>query len=335
MIAITGGGTGGHLTIAKAIKEELNKRGIKPIFIGSEKGQDRLWFENDEGFSEKYFFKTSGIVNKKGFQKISSLKTILFYSTQCKEIFEKHSIEKIFSVGGYSASAASIASVIYRKKLFLHEQNSVTGKLNKILKPFCEEFFCSFDENSPVKDYPVNEIFFKNARVRKEIKTIIFLGGSQGASAINRFALSIAHDLSSRNIKIIHQCGKKDFETVKNFYKKNSIPAICFDFSKELHDYIKQADFAVSRAGASTLFELVSSALPTLFIPYPYAAKDHQYYNALFLKKRNLAFLEREEDLKKETLLNILEKEIQPVSEKLMKLIKPNGAKKIVDIILS
>jgi len=89
LIAITGGGTGGHLAIAKAIKEELNKRGIKPIFIGSTYGQDKDWFENDEGFKEKYFFETQGVVNKKGFKKFSSLLNILKYSKECKYIFEK------------------------------------------------------------------------------------------------------------------------------------------------------------------------------------------------------------------------------------------------------
>ncbi len=334
MIAITGGGTGGHLTIAKAIKEELNKRGIKPVFIGSINGQDRLWFERDEGFSEKYFLKTSGVVNKKGIRKLISLQNIINQSLKSKEIFKKHQIDTVFSVGGYSAAVASIAAVIYGKRLFLHEQNSIIGTLNRVLKPFCEEFFCSFYEKSPVKDYPINKIFFENARIRKKIKTVIFLGGSQGASAINDYALSLAKELNERGIKIIHQCGKRDFERVKEFYEKNEMEAICFDFTKELPKYIKEADFAISRAGASTLFELAASALPSLFIPYPYAAKDHQYHNALFLKKRNLAFLERESNLKKETLLNILDQDVEEMSRGLKNLIRPHGAEKIVDIML-
>ncbi len=82
-IAITGGGTGGHLSIAKAIKEELNSRGIDPIFIGSSYGQDEAWFSKERGFSKKCFFDTSGVVNKKVVAKMISLGNILKYSFKC------------------------------------------------------------------------------------------------------------------------------------------------------------------------------------------------------------------------------------------------------------
>ncbi len=335
MIAITGGGTGGHLAVAKTIKEELNKRGLKPIFIGSNFGQDREWFENDTGFREKYFFKIEGVVNKKGVKKLSSLVNILKYTSQCRNIFKEHKIEKIFSVGGYSAAPASIASILFGKELYIHEQNSVTGTLNKALKPFSKAFFCSFDETSPIKDYPVSEIFFKNARIRKNIKSIIFLGGSQGAVFINNFAILLAKELNKRGIKIIHQCGKRDFKRVKDFYQKEKIEAEVFDFSLNIASFLKKADFAISRAGAGSLFTLAASALPSLFIPYPYAAKDHQYFNAKYLSDRNLAFLKREEELKKEDLFNILQKDIEPISRGLKELISPNAAEKIADYILN
>jgi len=334
LIAITGGGTGGHLAIAKAIKEELNKRDVKPIFIGSNYGQDREWFESDEGFKEKYFFKTEGVVNKKGIKKISSLLNILKYSKECKNIFEKNGIKAVFSVGGYSAAPSSIASVIFRKKLYIHEQNSIKGNLNKILKPFSEAFFCSFDENSPVKNYPISEIFFKNARVREKVKSIIFLGGSQGAVFINDFAMNCAKELNKKGIKIIHQCGKRDFKRVKEFYETNEIEAEVFDFSKDIASFIKKADFAVSRAGASALFELAASAIPTLFIPYPYAASNHQYFNAKFLADKNLAFLKTQKELTKDDLFEFIDRDIKQISLQLKDLIQPNGAKEIVDYIL-
>ncbi len=335
MIAITGGGTGGHLAVAKTIKEELNKKGIEPIFIGSNFGQDREWFENDEGFKKKYFFKIEGVVNKKGVKKLSSLANILKYSLQCKDIFKEHKIEKVFSVGGYSAAPASIASIFFKKDLYIHEQNSVTGTLNRVLKPFSKAFFCSFDETSPIKDYPVSEIFFKNARIRKEIKSIIFLGGSQGAVFINNFAILLAKELNERRIKIIHQCGKRDFKRVKDFYEKEKIDAEVFDFSLNIASFLKKADFAISRAGAGSIFTLAASALPSLFIPYPYAAKNHQYFNAKYLSDRNLAFLKREDELKKEDLFDILNQNIKPISKGLKELISPNGAEKIADYILN
>jgi len=333
-VAITGGGTGGHLTIAKAIKEELNKRDLKPIYIGSTYGQDRAWFEDDEGFEKKYFFNTSGVVNKGKIGKVFSLLNILKYSIKCNFIFKKHKIDAVFSVGGYSAAPASIASIIFKKDLYIHEQNAVIGSLNKLLKPKAKAFFSSYHDQSPIKDYPVRDIFFQNARVRESIKTIIFLGGSQGASAINEFAMSIAPTLKENGIKIIHQSGKRDYEKLKEFYEKNFIDVDLFDFTKKLENKIKEADFAVSRSGASTMWELVASQLPALFIPYPYAASDHQYHNALFLKEKNLCFLKRESELKEDIIDKILSSDISKMSLGLKNSIKQGGAKKIVDFMI-
>jgi len=326
MIAITGGGTGGHLAIANAIKEELNKRDIKPIFIGSTYGQDKDWFSDDKGFSEKYFFDTSGVVNKKGLNKLSSLNTIFKYTIKTKNIFKKHNIKAVFSVGGYSAAPASFGAILFNKPLFIHEQNAYMGKLNKILKPFSKRVFNTFLYNDP---YPIKDIFFKKARLRKEIKTIIFLGGSQGAKAINDFAFEVA---KTKKYKIIHQTGKLDFERCKKFYSENNLDVDYFAFSKNIIEKIYKADFAISRAGASTLFELSANQLPTLFVPYPYAAGNHQYYNAKFLADKNLAFLKLQNELNLEVFDEI--KNIDIISNKLKYINSINGAKIIVDEIL-
>jgi UDP-N-acetylglucosamine--N-acetylmuramyl-(pentapeptide) pyrophosphoryl-undecaprenol N-acetylglucosamine transferase len=323
---ITGGGTGGHLVIAKAIKEELNNRGIKPIFIGSTYGQDKEWFEFDEGWEAKYFFDTNGVVNKKGIKKLISLNTILKYTFQTKNIFKKHNITKVFSVGGYSAAPASLGAILFNKPLFIHEQNAYMGKLNKILTPFAKRVFNTFLYNDP---YPLRNEFFEKAKVRKEIETIIFLGGSQGAKAINDFALEVA---KTKKYKIIHQTGKRDFDRCDKFYKENNLEVDYFSFSSNLVDKISQADFAVSRAGASTLFELSANQIPTLFIPYPYAAGNHQYYNAKFLVDKKLAFLRLQNELNIDVFDEI--KNVDIISQKLKEINSVNGAKFIVDEIL-
>ncbi len=332
-IAITGGGTGGHLTIAKAIKEALNKRGIKPVFIGSTYGQDKAWFEEDEGWSEKYFFETSGVVNKKGFAKLGALVDIFKATVSSRKIFKTHAIDAVFSVGGYSAAPASFAAIMAKKKFYMHEQNAVMGKLNKLLAPKATMLFSSYHD-SEIKDYPIRDIYFDNARVRKEIKTIIFLGGSQGASSINDFALSIAKTLQEKEIKIIHQCGKRDLEKCQKFYHDKGIEVDLFDFTKELEEKIKEADFAICRAGASTVWELTASQLPALFIPYPHAAGNHQYHNARFLVDKELALMATQDVLKPEILDDIFALDVEKMSEGLAIMIERDGAEKIVDVVL-
>ncbi len=334
-LLITGGGTGGHLAVAKAIAQEANKNGINIIYIGSTSGQDKKYFQNSKLFKEVYFLKTTGVVNQKGIKKIFALLKTFKAFLQCLSLLKQHKIDAVFSVGGYSAAPASFASIVLNIPLYIHEQNAKTGKLNSILKKFAKKFFSSYDENSPVKAYPTDDIFFKTARVREKIDTIIFLGGSQGAVAINNLALETANELTKRGIKIIHQCGSYDYERVKKEYKTKGIEVDLFDFDKELYKRMSSADFAVSRSGASTLWELCANGLPALFIPYPYAASDHQYYNAKFLVEKKLAYLAREDENIKDFLLNLLDKDLKTISKKLLEITQQNGAKKIIEVILS
>ncbi len=333
-IVITGGGTGGHLAIAKAIKEELNRRGIKPIFIGSSRGQDRQWFGEDEGWSDKLFLETSGVVNKRGISKVASLMHILKESAKLRSYFKKEGVKAVLSVGGYSAAAASFATLISPKtKLYIQEQNAVMGSLNRMLQPFATKVFSAYEADR--FSFPIREIFFEKARVRGELKTVIFLGGSQGASAINRFAQKVAPLLESRGISIIHQCGKNEYEDLKKFYAQSGIGVELFPFSDKLISYMERADFAISRAGASTLWELTANGLPALFVPYPYAAGDHQYYNAKSLADQGLALLRREEELDEDVVEEMVAMDLKSISEKLRQIAKCDGAKQIVNEMLS
>ena len=333
MIAITGGGTGGHLAIAKAFANELNSRGIKAIFVGSSSGQDKMWFENSDIFEATYFLNSSGVVNKRGFGRLKSLINILNLAFKCKKIFKFHKVSSVISVGGYSAAPAAFGAIICGKKLYIHEQNAVIGRLNLILKPFAREFFSSYFE--PKFDYPVDEKFFKISKIRKNLNTILFLGGSQGANFINNLALSLAKDLDKNGIKIIHQCGQKDYETIIEKYKELNIKAEVFAFSKDIDLFMSRADFCISRAGASTIWELCAASLPTLFIPFPYAANNHQFYNAKFLNDQNAAMVLKEDEIDSKNLLNIIYNiNLEDISQKLINLLNKNGSKVIIDRIL-
>ncbi len=334
-IAISGGGTGGHLAIVRAVKNELKKKRDDLIYIGSKKGQDRRWFENDLDFQKRYFLDSKGVVDKRGFKRVAALIDLLGEVKRAINILKSNRVEVLFSVGGYSAAPAAIGAIILGIPLIIHEQNARIGNLNKILKPFAKEFISSYLKESKIKSYPVDSIFFDLARVRKRVDNILFLGGSQGAVAINKIALELAPILKERGISIFHQAGERNIEYVKKEYKKMGIEAEVFSFRDDIAYIMSKADFAIARAGASTLWELVANALPTIFIPYPYAAGDHQYYNALFLVENNLAWLFREDEIDINEILKIIEKDHTPISSSLMKIVDKNGAKDIAELILS
>jgi len=333
-LCITGGGTGGHLMIAEALVEAAVSDGHEVIFIGSTNGQDKKYFQEHSSFSYVYFLQTTGVVNQKGLGKIKALFKVLIAFFQARSILKNHKIAATYSVGGFSAAPASFATLSRFIPLFIHEQNAVEGRLNKLLKPYAKIFVSAYDENSPIKGYPVKDIFYKTARVRDELKTIIFLGGSHGAKAINDLALSVAKKLKKNGIKIIHQAGESDYKRVKEEYQKMEVKVELYPFTKELAKLILKADFAVSRAGASTLWELSANACPTLFIPYPYAASDHQYYNAKFLEEQGVAWIMREGEIDNSKILSILDEDMRDKSTKLKEMIENNGAKKIAEMLI-
>ncbi len=330
-IIMTGGGTGGHLAIIKAVKEQLRDEEL--IYIGSTKGQDLLWFGEDDDFAQKYFLETRGVVNQGVFGKIKSLMMLASATRKAMTLLAKHDAKVVFSVGGFSSAATSFAAKLKGVPLVIHEQNAALGSLNKVMKPYASAFISSYLDESPIQSYPIKQIFFENARLRSQVKSIIFLGGSQGAKAINGLALSLAPELKRIGVSIIHQAGEKNIDEVERAYADLGIDAEVFGFTTELASYMKKADFAVARAGASTLWELSATGLPTLYIPYPYAASDHQYYNAEFLVERELAWVMREDAIDEAEVLSLLDENLEAKSRGLSEIVEDNGSQKIAKLL--
>ena len=328
---MTGGGTGGHLVIIKAVKEQLKDEAL--VYIGSTMGQDRQWFGEDEDFEAVYFLETRGVVNQGMAGKVKSLLMLAKATRRAMKLLDQYQASVVFSVGGFSAAATAFAAKLKGVPLVIHEQNAALGSLNKLLKPYAAAFISSYLEESPIHAYPIKQIFFDKARVRKKLETIIFLGGSQGAQAINRLALSLAPELRKRGIKIIHQAGEKNIDEVRKQYADLGIEAEVFGFTTQLAAYMEAADFAVARAGASTLWELSANGLPTLYIPYPYAAGDHQYYNAKFFVDKGLAWLMRENEIDEEKVLALFDENLEEKSKGLIETVEKDGSRKIAALL--
>lgn len=330
-LCITGGGTGGHLMIAQALVESALNKGHEVIFIGSTHGQDKKYFENDNRFSAVYFLHTTGVVNQQGLGKFVALFKIFKAFLASRKILKEHKIEATYSVGGFSAAPASFATLSKKIPLFIHEQNAVEGRLNSLLKPYARRFISAYDLESCIKGYPVQDIFSKTAKVRVELKTLIFLGGSHGARAINDLALSVCEVLRDKKIKIIHQAGENDFNRVEKAYKDLGVEVELYSFTKELANLIERSDFAVSRAGASTLWELTTNGCPAFYVPYPYAAGDHQYHNAKFIVDNNLGWCEREGEALKDMFLKVLDEPLEEKSKALMQYASKDVASQMID----
>lgn len=330
-IIFTGGGTGGHLVIALSLAEAARDRGHRVWFIGSTSGQDKQWFAESTLFEKTYFLETTGVVNKSGFSKLGALWKIFKAVMTSKELIRDFHADVVVSVGGFSAAPAALAAVITKIPLYIHEQNAVTGKLNRLLRPYAKGFYSSYEKGENHCDYPVNPLYFQKARIRDSIKTVIFLGGSQGAKFINDLALEIAPWLDHGGIYIIHQCGLKEEERVKLAYKEMGINAEVYGFTTDIVELISRSDFAISRSGASTLWELCAAQVPAFFIPYPNAAGDHQYHNARYVIEHGMGWCERQNKTILQKLKEAIMSDIGEKSEALGKLIAPDGAAKIIE----
>lgn len=351
MFAITGGGTGGHLAIAKALALELKARNLPCVYIGSTLGQDKLWFgessasnANEALFVKTYFLQSTGVVNKRGLAKLGALLKVANATKLARKIFKIHNVRAVISVGGFSAAGASIGALICRIPLFIHEQNAMSGSLNKILSPFAKAVFGSFPQehtgffkarNFVQCAYPIRKEFFVKARVREKIDSVLFLGGSQGARTINNLALELAPKLLELGIKVFHQCGKNDFERVKEAYAKQGIleRVNAFSYNPNLVELMERSDVCISRSGASSVWETCANGLPCFFVPYPYAHKNHQYFNALEFQKKGLAEICTEDKLDSAKVLIFLQNlkpKISQISQILHSATSPNGAKEII-----
>lgn len=356
---------------------EINKVAKNANTANSDRANTKATdFSEKSIFSATYFLPTSGVVDKRGIAKILSLLHHLKSLKTIRAIFAKHDIKAVISVGGFSAAPASIGAIVFGKPLFIHEQNAIKGRLNALLSPFARRVFSSFGKRRV--PYPIKSQAREKARVRTEIKTIAFIGGSQGARTINHLAISLATTLLSLGFRIIHQCGQNELESTKAKYteigigtctqkeadsKENKLEL--FGFSTDILSHLESADICIGRAGASSVWENAALGLPMIYVPYPYAASNHQVHNAEFFaskgfglvlveSKNNTSQKDAQEKAQKEAQKQaeieamkdrILEyiasfgssegkNALESISKSLISLAKQDGAKLIVDEIL-
>ena len=174
---------------------------------------------------------------------------------------------------------------------------------------------------------------------RANRKTVFITGGSQGASRINRLIPLAFEKSDNKNIKIIHQTGKKDLREVEDIYRKLGMDAEVHPFIDNISDTYRKADLVISRAGAGAISELSALGKPSILIPYPYAANNHQYFNAKHMEKGGASVVIEEKHLDDIIFSEILDKilengRLEHMTNCALKLAKPNATQDIVDKIM-
>ena len=300
-IFLVGGGTGGHLFPAIAIGQELVKRGFEVHLITDDRCAKYL-----EPYKQTF---TTHIINSSGFKssiiaQIIGIFKLLAALFKTFTLLRKEKPSLVMTFGGYVAFAPLLCANILSIPTAIHEQNCFFGKVNKWFAAGAKNILLTFQETKNIPSGNVNKIIVSGNPVRAEIASIkpirnfknnplkiVIIGGSQGAKVFSELvpkAIEIAFNKNRvMELEIVQQAKAEDIETIKNIYKKYRIKCEISDFFHNIPEILSSADFAIARAGASTIAEFIALELPAFFVPFPFAAEKHQDFNADVIAKNN------------------------------------------------
>ena len=294
-LLLTGGGTGGHLFPAIAAAQEFCKTypNTDVLFVGTKR-------KMDSDTLARYGFRRTAIscYGLKGKNIKELLKALLILPISCLQslwIILRFRPDLVIGVGGYVTGPVVAVARALRVPTLIHEQNSVPGLANRKLGRFAARICISlpgskkyFQEEKVVcTGNPVRASLVEQggggAGTPKKDLTVLVLGGSLGATGLNKLVVAVftgEYAGQLKNIHLIHQTGQSDATWVKTEYDLAGRGAVVEPFIQDMDSVYKQADFLISRAGATTLAELAVLGKPAILIPFPYAADNHQYKNA-------------------------------------------------------
>ncbi|HEU4903939.1 MAG TPA: undecaprenyldiphospho-muramoylpentapeptide beta-N-acetylglucosaminyltransferase [Flavisolibacter sp.] len=315
-IIIAGGGTGGHIFPAIAIANALKKKdgSIEILFVGA-KGKMEMEKVPQAGYKIEGLdiagFNRSSLIKNIGLP-LKLVKSFL----QVRGIFNHFRPDAVIGVGGYSSFPVLRFAQARGIPSFIHESNSFAGKSNKLLAKKATKVFVATDgmqqffpvEKIVVTGNPVRPDIVNVATVSKEEalrffhlqpgkKTVLAVGGSLGARSINEAIAAGLDALSNAGLQVIWQTGKTDAARWKEAAAGRSNVWVN-DFITQMQQAYAAADFVISRAGAMAIAELCLVKKPVLFVPYPFAAEDHQTVNAQNLVQKGAALMVKDSDAK-------------------------------------
>jgi UDP-N-acetylglucosamine--N-acetylmuramyl-(pentapeptide) pyrophosphoryl-undecaprenol N-acetylglucosamine transferase len=262
-------------------------------------------------------------------------------------------------MGGFMSAAPILAGKICGAATFLHESNTIPGKANRYLSHVVDQIFVGFPSaasrlaarktlstGTPVRPQfqPADTFSCRMALgLHPRRPVLLVMGGSQGASGINDLTLGSLPILTSAvpDLQFLHLTGLHDLERVRAAYAAARIKAVAIPFLTEMELALGAASVAISRAGASSLAELAAMRLPSILIPYPTAADNHQFYNARALADVGAALLLEQSEATAEKLAALILKLLQDpaahaaMGEELVRWHSPHAAEQIVDKIVS
>lgn len=334
---ISAGGTGGHIYPALSIIEKIKEKDKKAefIYIGT---TDRMEKDIVPNMGIDYVgIKSNGI--SKNIKKLISfgINNITGYN-KCKKIMKRFKPDVVIGVGGYVTFPVIMAARKLKVKVILHEQNSIPGKANKFLSKYADTICISMEDSRKYFDHknivltgnPRSEYILNNKKGNKkdynlslEKKLVLITMGSLGAGTINRKIVEMLDKFKSKNYEVLLVSGKDNYdEIIEQKFPKN---VKVTPYIENMGSTLKYTDLIITRAGATIIAEITALGLPSIIIPSPYVANNHQVINAKSLEKEHAAFVMEEQDFNSDLLIEKIDEILN--DSKLYKKMSTNSKK--------
>lgn len=327
-VIISAGGTGGHIYPALALINKIkeNEPNSEFLYIGTHNRMEKdivpkkgIPFEAIEmyGFDRKHLFKN-----------FKTVKCLISSSSKCKKIIKKFNPDIVIGVGGYVTVPVIKSAKKLGYKTAIHEQNSLPGKANLMLSKYSDLVFVSFESSAAkfkngkivFSGNPCSEDALKTKKVSKSElgfkvtkKLVVFVMGSLGAGMINETVLKNAEMFKDKNYEVLFITGKREYDKYKDLNYPDNFKVL--DFCDNLTGVMKSTDLLVTRAGASTLSEIIALEVPSILIPSPNVTDNHQYKNAMDLVKKDAALLLEEKNMNINKLVKMIDDSLNDESK--------------------
>jgi UDP-N-acetylglucosamine--N-acetylmuramyl-(pentapeptide) pyrophosphoryl-undecaprenol N-acetylglucosamine transferase len=312
-VVIAGGGTGGHVYPGIAIYEALrDRRGrVDVFFVGARGGMEKRILEA-RGLPYK-LIPGRGLRGASLVTKLASPFAVGRSVARAARLIRGFRPDVVIGTGGFASASTVIAAVLTRLPVVLQEQNSVPGLVNRRLARFADLVLLSYEGSGAWLPRGVETAVVGNPLRRMPavdraaaadyfgleagVPTVLVIGGSRGASSLNGAGVYAALSLEGRGVQFLLLTGERDYDVTRSALSDLAGRVKVMPYLEDVRMAYAIADVAVARAGASSVFELATYGVPTIFVPYPYAADDHQTRNVAALVERGAAMVIRDDEL--------------------------------------
>ena len=289
---VVAGGTGGHIFPALALICELTTEKYRVCWAGQDNSiEQKLAQQHDIDFiiTDSPMWSTNGIKGK-----FITIYRLLIAVLKSWRILKNINPQTVIGFGSYVSVSIGLCAVLQRRKLLIHEQNIMAGKANKLLSFFAHKVMLGFPHcigikkntyytGNPIRKNLVTQNMTKEKKLSSPFK-ILVLGGSNGSHSLNILVANAISNISG-DIEVWHQAGMNNIDKTQDIYDQNGKDSCVVGFIDDMREAYAWASIIITRAGALSIAESIANAIPTILVPNPKCAGNHQLYNAEYVAK--------------------------------------------------